>query len=96
MTYSKLVFQRVDGKLVVRAGTIKAHMKDCARQLQNCTQVQFYKLLAYLTECCTFIQHMNNPNEDIRFTLMQIAGIQEIEELEQIIAPGGGETVLPL
>jgi hypothetical protein len=28
---SRLVFQRVDGGLVMRAGTIRAHMKDCAR-----------------------------------------------------------------
>lgn len=30
---SLLVFQRIEGKLVVRAGTIRAHMKDCARRV---------------------------------------------------------------
>jgi hypothetical protein len=29
--FSLLVFQRVDGVLVVRAATIRAHLKDCAR-----------------------------------------------------------------
>lgn len=33
--YSMLVFQRKDGQLVVRAGTVKAHMKDCARVLST-------------------------------------------------------------
>lgn len=28
-----LIFQRVEGKLVVRAGTLRAHIKDCARVL---------------------------------------------------------------
>jgi hypothetical protein len=28
---SLLVFQRVDGNLVMRAGTVRAHIKDCAR-----------------------------------------------------------------
>src|SRR5437867_7288930 len=32
-TPSVLVFQRVDGKLVLRAATLKAHLKDCARVL---------------------------------------------------------------
>lgn len=31
--YSMLVFQRFSGHLVMRAGTIKAHIKDCARVL---------------------------------------------------------------
>ena len=31
--YSMLVFQRHDGALVQRAGTVKAHIKDCARVL---------------------------------------------------------------
>ena len=29
--YSVLVFQRMDGRLCMRAGTIRAHLKDCAR-----------------------------------------------------------------
>ena len=32
-TYSMLVFQRDHGQLVMRAGTVKAHIKDCARVL---------------------------------------------------------------
>lgn len=32
---SLLTFQRTDGTLVVRAGTIRAHLKDCARQLSS-------------------------------------------------------------
>lgn len=31
--FSKLVFQRVDGHLVMRAATVRAHLKDCARVL---------------------------------------------------------------
>lgn len=34
-SYSMLVFQRHDGVLVQRAGTVKAHIKDCARVLSN-------------------------------------------------------------
>jgi hypothetical protein len=34
-TYSMLVFQRFQGGLVMRAGTIKAHIKDCARVLSG-------------------------------------------------------------
>ena len=36
--YTTLVFQRVNGVLAVRMATIKAHLKDCARQLQNYMQ----------------------------------------------------------
>ncbi len=32
-TFSMLVFQRHEGRLVQRAGTIRAHLKDCARVL---------------------------------------------------------------
>jgi hypothetical protein len=32
-SFSMLVFQRHDGALVMRAGTVKAHIKDCARVL---------------------------------------------------------------
>jgi len=32
-------FQKHDGKLVVRAGTVRAHVKDCARQLFQAKQV---------------------------------------------------------
>jgi len=32
---SMLIFQRHDGVLVLRAGTIRAHMKDCARVLSS-------------------------------------------------------------
>src|SRR5262245_46558583 len=33
--YQMLVFQRQNGALVMRAGTIRAHLKDCARVLSN-------------------------------------------------------------
>lgn len=33
--FSGLVFQRHDGGLVMRAGTVRAHLKDCARVLSN-------------------------------------------------------------
>jgi len=33
--YSYLVFQKWDGALVVRASTIKSHLKDCAKVLSN-------------------------------------------------------------
>lgn len=33
--FSGLVFQRHDGVLVMRASTVKAHIKDCARVLSN-------------------------------------------------------------
>ena len=32
---SMLVFQRVDGHCAMRAGTIKAHLKDCARRISS-------------------------------------------------------------
>jgi hypothetical protein len=31
--HSMLVFQRIDGRLVMRAATVRAHIKDCARVL---------------------------------------------------------------
>jgi hypothetical protein len=59
--HSMLVFQRFNGDLVMRAGTIRAHMKDCARQISSLYVGKIEGLKSYAVRCINGVYLPQSP-----------------------------------